>query len=343
MIRNTESGLAVVENNPPFVERAIIFGAGAGTGTFPSGSVNSKLLKDFTEFSTVEEPRQVPVMGFIAEDLALAGVKDLLVLTTPRGEQDVHDYFNDMNPELVEQLLRANPKNQEKIDKEMSRRASLGFTCVNTLLQQPAEYGTEIAARILAQYMKNWGWIDPDTGTGDPIIMASGDDWFYSPDRVSEHSLALEEWKEKGTDHLIFGMRVSLEEAWKYGLHKMDEDGNLIEIIEKPSKKLLASQQFQEEMSIDENGMLLANVSQYYLGPKIWKSVLDQETPPRPENGEYYFIDTLTSAVKQGQTIRVHEVQGHFMDCGKPESNAMNQKYLIDNPRTAPNQFAVAA
>jgi len=116
----------------------------------------------------------------------------------------------------------------------------------------------------------------------------------------------------KTTGGVIWAKEV--EDYHRYGVILTDEEGHMIQIVEKPSEPISK----------------LANIGLYYM--RDWQLLFEGirhtiEADPGPA-GEFYLTDAFQYMVDHGSKIQVAPVAGWY-DCGKPEALIDTNRYLL--------------
>ena len=88
----------------------------------------------------------------------------------------------------------------------------------------------------------------------------------------------------------------------RYGAIVMDEDGNFVEIVEKPKSEEAPSH--------------FANIGKYVLTKKVIQSCANVEISPR---GEYELTDAVSNYARAGGVVKVVPAVGMHLDGGNVE------------------------
>lgn len=109
-----------------------------------------------------------------------------------------------------------------------------------------------------------------------------------------------------------------VEDYQRFGVVVTDDEGNMRQIIEKPSEPISR----------------LANIGLYYI--RDWRLLFEgiQQTldaPPGP-SGEYYLTDAFQYMIDQGAKIRTIPVEGWY-DAGKPETLLETNQHVLSTTR----------
>ncbi len=152
-----------------------------------------------------------PVIHYIVEDLAAAGIDDIIMITS-KNKSAMEDYFRD-SPEL-ENLLASKGKT------ELLELINQPKTFANyTFVKQDQQLGTAHAVNQARHLLE----------TDDHFLVIFGDMVF--PPKMYDAMLA----KHKATGAAILtANHVAREDVYKYGVMALDGD-RITQIVEKPS------------------------------------------------------------------------------------------------------------
>ncbi|HET7275134.1 MAG TPA: sugar phosphate nucleotidyltransferase [Longimicrobiaceae bacterium] len=109
-----------------------------------------------------------------------------------------------------------------------------------------------------------------------------------------------------------------VEDYQRFGVVVADDEGNMRQIIEKPSEPISK----------------MANIGLYYI--RDWKLLFEGishvlQSPPGP-SGEYYLTDAFQYMIDKGAKLRTVEVRGWY-DAGKPETLLETNRHVITGAR----------
>ena len=124
--------------------------------------------------------------------------------------------------------------------------------------------------------------------------------------------------KTTDADGIIWVKEV--EDYQRFGVVVTDDEGNMRQIIEKPSEPISR----------------LANIGLYYI--RDWKLLFEGidhtlAAPPGP-SGEYYLTDAFQYMIDRGAKIRTVPVEGWY-DAGKPETLLETNLHVLNTSRPA--------
>lgn len=230
-----------------------------------------------------------PIMQFVVEECAQAGIEEIIIVATPEGKPIYEDYFHNSVIRIKKQL-----ETQGKLDRYEPVQHVLDFPQISVIVQDPT-----------LPY-----------GNGSPVASAQkfveGEDAFlvlYSDDVVFGErgdARALVEMYEQNPEAagVIMAQEVSPEVVDKYGIISF-ADGNdtkLANIIEKPDVGSAPSN--------------LASYGRYLLKPSIFEHLNPRNTG---KDNELWTVDAITK-IAESQTVLVAKTSGLWMTTGDPEN-----------------------
>jgi UTP--glucose-1-phosphate uridylyltransferase len=282
------------------VTTAVIPVAGIGTRTFPMTTVIEKCLLPVYAGSFTR-----PLVDYMVADCIGAGINRIIFVTSERGRNQLVAYFSNLDDSLVAQLRYLGK--DDILQKELERRRNLKVT-IEYIIQPTGAYGTAIPLYLAK----------PLLSSSHKFIMMGGDDFIYHPDGTSELALALEEWERLATTHMLMGIEVTREQAIKYGVLQINEQGLLNRIDEKPPLS-----QIPERPRV--------NITRYLLSDTIWTQI-DAEIAQELNGQEHYITRPITNAIQSGQTFGIHTVVGTYLDGGTFDGLSAAGSYIQDHP-----------
>lgn len=227
-----------------------------------------------------------PIMQYVVEECAAAGIREIIIVATPEGKPIYEDYFNNRVTHIRRQL-----ESQGKGDRYDSVREVLDLPKIIVIEQDQA-----------LPY-----------GNGSPIVSAkdyiADDEAFlalYSDDIVfgKSDALSLMEVFEKNLDAkaVVAAQEVEPTVVDKYGIFQLKDGDKLDYIVEKPP--------------IGEQPSNLASYGRYLLTPEVFK-YLDPEYIGL--DGELWTVDAITKMAKTGEVI-VAPTEGKWVTTGDPKN-----------------------
>ncbi len=290
------------------IETAVILAGGSGTGDFPVTTAIEKSM-----LPVPDGDRLMPVIGLVAENCALAGIKRLIILTTERGQQQQEEFFgHDLNKNLLAQMRLLGK--DDKIDEELARRDALDLS-IEYVIQPPDDYGTAYSLDLVRGHLKG----------EKQFMVKSGDDTLYRTDGVSEDAEALQTLQMSDSQFLVMGKTLPRIRAKDVGVLMAAEDPTkLREIREKPPLS-----QVPEDIETIE-----ANISQYVFSDDIWPYLAAEMAKERTKKGEHLITDPINNALQDGVDVVIHPITAEYFDWGKPMNFIKNIQHIADNPKT---------
>ncbi len=162
-----------------------------------------------------------------------------------------------------------------------------------TYIVQNEPLGLAHAIKVSRDFLKN-----------DKFIMYLGDN-IVEDNIINE----IKEFKKSNIDALIFLKEV--EDPRQFGVAKIDDEGNLIELIEKP----------------ENPPSNLAVTGIYLFSNKIFEAVENIEPSKR---GELEITDAITYLIKQGYDVRAKLLKGVWIDTGKKDDVIIANSFILD-------------
>lgn len=284
------------------LETAVIPVAGVGSRMLPATwSIEKCMLPVYTG------GRTRLLVDWMVDECAKAGIKRVIFVTTERGKEQLYDYFEKIDANLATRYQYLGKGSI--VEAEQARRDAYGLQ-FEYVIQPPGGYGTAIPPLLARPLLRG----------EKRFFLMGGDDFVYHEDEItSELSLAIQTWGEAGTDHIIMGNPVSRASASRYGVLFTDDLGRLTEWIEKPMPEQLPNQP-----------VVTANISRYGFSDRVW-DYLDQEMKIGRE-GEHYITYPVLEALAAGQTFRIHEIRGTYLDGGTAEGLIEAGQYITEHP-----------
>lgn len=289
------------QNQADFVVKtAVIPVAGAGTRVFPMTTAIEKCMMPVYAGGQTR-----PLIDFMVEDCAKAGITRIIFVTSQRGKQQLQDYYGELHPHLVGQLESLGKL--QLIEAEQQRRQSRGIT-FEYIVQEPGVYGTTVPLFLAKPALRG----------EERFVLMGGDDFVWHADGSSELARALQTWRLAGTDHVIMGNPVAQADGTKYGILQLDPSGVLVAIDEKPPIERIPE-------------LPLANISRYMFSDSIWPFIDAEMATPRGEDQpEHYITYPITAAAQAGQKFQAHRVTGVYLDGGSFEGLQHAGAYISD-------------
>lgn len=230
-----------------------------------------------------------PIMQFMVEECAQAGIEEIIIVATPEGKPIYEDYFHNSVIRIKKQL-----ESQEKGDRYAPVQQVLDFPKIEVIIQDSS-----------LPY-----------GNGSPVASAQrfieGEDAFlvmYSDDIIfGEHgdaSVLIERYEaQPEVAGVIMAQEVSPSVVDKYGIisFKPGTTDELDNIIEKPDKGTEPS--------------LLASYGRYLLTPAIFDHLMPTNTG---KDNELWTVDAITRIAQESKVL-VERTRGKWLTTGDPEN-----------------------
>lgn len=224
-----------------------------------------------------------PLVDYVVQDCIQAGISELIFIVGEESRQ-IQDYYGD-NIRLNDALRRHGKEDL------LPLVAPIKDVKLHFVTQPDTErYGTAVPVGLVADY------IDSD----ESAVVLMGDDFIYNQDGSSEVARLLASVPEG--ECALLAAEVPIEDVSKYGVIQVDDNGNYVQIVEKPKP--------------DEAPSNLINISKYVLT----KEVIDacRELAPSPR-GEYELPDAVNNFVARGGSVKVVTAEGQYLDGGSVE------------------------
>lgn len=283
------------------IKTAVIPVAGAGTRVFPSTTAIEKCM-----MPVYAGKNSRPIIDFMVEDCARAGVKRIIFVTSDRGKLQLQDYFEDINPVLEAQLRRLGKDDELANELERRRKFNLKYEYV---VQPPDQYGTAYPPFLAKDLLRD----------EKAFVLMGGDDFVYRQEGSSELADAIKLWEKSGTDHVIMGNPIARMDGPGYGIMLMDDKCILTSIDEKPPIERVPKHP-------------VANISRYILSDTIWPQIEAEMARERENGQEHYITYVINDAVASGQTFKIHQVKGKYLDGGSFDGLQAASLYVSEHP-----------
>lgn len=224
-----------------------------------------------------------PLIDYIVEDCLKAGIDEFIFVVSEQSNQLEAYYRSNLH---LNDYLRRNGK-EELLASVRPIDAKMHF------ITQPSygKYGTAVPVGLALDYLED----------DESAVVLMGDDFIYNRDGSSEVKRLIDATPDGQCS--LMAKRVGEDEISKYGIIRMDGDGNYQEIIEKPSK--------------DEAPSDLASIGKYIMTKEAIKLCNEVGMSPR---GEYELPDAINSLVASGGAVKVVTIVGTHLDGGTPDS-----------------------
>lgn len=230
-----------------------------------------------------------PIMQFIVEECAEAGIEEIIIVATPEGKPIYEDYFNNNVNRIRKQLA-----SQGKEDRYEPVQHVLDFPKIVVIEQDPSmPYGNGSPVASAQKFVE---------GEEAFLVMYSDDVVFGQP---GDAQTMIEVYEANpGISGVIMAQEVSPDVVDKYGIISMKNgsDNELDNIVEKPDKGTEPSR--------------LASYGRYLVTPEIFQYLNPMFTG---KDAELWTVDAITK-VAATKTVRVEHTKGSWMTTGDPEN-----------------------
>lgn len=230
-----------------------------------------------------------PIMQFVIEECAEAGIEEIIIVATPEGKPIYEDYFNNNVNRIRKQLAY-----QGKEDRYEPVQAVLDFPKITVITQD----------------------LSLPYGNGSPVASAQkfveGEEAFlvlYSDDVIFGHpgdaKVMVDLYnQDPSVAGIIMAQEVDEKVVDKYGIisFRAGSENLLDNIIEKPEVGQAPSQ--------------LASYGRYLLKPNIFQYLSPSSTG---KDGELWTVDAITQLARD-QKIVVERSKAEWMTTGDPEN-----------------------
>ena len=119
-----------------------------------------------------------------------------------------------------------------------------------------------------------------------------------------------------GTNGGLLAVVIPEEDVERYGIVRLDDHGNYVEIVEKPRREAAPS--------LLNYGSISINVL-----PGTFLRIVDAQMSQPKEQGEYYVTDALNDFVGCGEKLGVYVTDATYLDCGTVESWVVANTYML--------------
>lgn len=257
------------------ITKAIIPVAGWGTRRLPVTKAIEKCMLPVSNR---------PIIDYVVQDCIAAGITDIYFVVGEQSAQ-LHDFYRN-NVELNDYLRRSGK--EDLLPMIAPPKIQLHYVVQSSY----GKYGTSIPVALAYEAMGK---------TDESVVVLMGDDCIYNADGSSEVKRLIEAAPEGGC--AMLGVEVPHERVSQYGVIEMDESGNFVRIVEKPS--------------IDEAPSNFINTGKYVFNHAALEEIALHASSR--QNGEYYITDPINTAVTDGVRFKVVPARGVYLDTGTVE------------------------
>ena len=240
-----------------------------------------------------------PIMQFVVEECAEAGIEEIIIVATHEGKPIYEDYFNNSVNRIRKQLA-----SQGKEDRYAPIQQVLDFPKIVVIEQDPAyPYGNGSPIASARPFIND----------DEAFVVAYSDDVVFG----SSDMKTLIESYEKHPDAkaIIISQEMPREVLDKYGIIRLKDESamTLDNIVEKPA--------------IEDAPSNLTSYGRYLLTPEVFEHLDPKNTGL---DGELWTVDAITKMAESGE-VYVEKTQGEWMTTGDPKNYFMaHLKYTLD-------------
>lgn len=230
-----------------------------------------------------------PIMQFVVEECAQAGIEEIIIVATPEGKPVYEDYFNNNVNRIRKQLA-----SQGKEDRYEPVQHVLDFPKVVVITQDESlPYGNGSPVASAARFVES----------EEAFLVMYSDDIVFGSQGDAKTMVDLYA-QNPDVAGIIMSQEVSPEVADKYGIitFKQGSSSDLDFIIEKPEKGNEPSR--------------LASYGRYLLTPEILSHLTATNTG---KDSELWTVDAITQVAKSKRVLVGH-TKGEWMTTGDPEN-----------------------
>jgi UTP--glucose-1-phosphate uridylyltransferase len=247
-----------------------------------------------------------PIMQFVVEECAEAGIEEIVIVATPEGRPIYADYFENSVTRIRKLLAK-----QGKEDRYEPVQHVLNFPKIVVCEQDPSlPYGNGSPVATAQKFVE---------GEEAFLVMYSDDVVFGKPgDAKAMVDLYNQDPSVEG---IIMAQEVSPNVVDKYGIisFKAGTTNELDNIIEKPDPASTPS--------------TLASYGRYLLKPTVFQYLNPSNTG---KDNELWTVDAITQTAKS-KKILVEHTKGEWMTTGDPENYfRAHLKFVIENEKYGP-------
>jgi UTP--glucose-1-phosphate uridylyltransferase len=244
-----------------------------------------------------------PIMQFMVEECAEAGIEEIIIVATPEGKPVYVDYFNNSVNRIRKQL-----SSQGKEDRYEPVQHILDFPKIVVITQDESlPYGNGAPIASAAKFVEMEEAF---------LVMYSDDVVFGSPGDAK----TMVDLYEKNPDvsGIIMSQKLDADVVDKYGIIKFKKgsETDLDYIVEKPKKGTEPSR--------------LGSYGRYLLTPLALDFLVPSNTGL---DNELWTVDAITQVAKTKRVL-VGQTKGEWMTTGDPENYfRAHLKFVIENEK----------
>jgi UTP--glucose-1-phosphate uridylyltransferase len=247
-----------------------------------------------------------PIMQFIVEECAEAGIEEIIIVSTPEGKPIYEDYFNNGVNRIRKQLAA-----QGKEDRYEPVQHVLDFPKIVVITQDPSlPYGNGSPVASAQKFLEG----------EEAFLVLYSDDIVFGQQGDAKTMVELYE-ANPNVEGIIMAQEVSADVVDKYGIisFKAGSDKELDNIVEKPDKGTEPSR--------------LASYGRYLLKPSVFVHLDPRNTG---KDDELWTVDAITKTA-ESKTVIVERTRGEWMTTGDPENYFhAHLKFALEHEKYGP-------
>lgn len=230
-----------------------------------------------------------PIMQFVVEECAEAGIEEIIIVATPEGKPIYEDYFNNSVNRIRKQL-----QSQSKEVRYEAVQQVLDFPKIVVITQDESlPYGNGSPVVSAQKFVE----------MEEAFLVFYSDDVVFGKPGDAKTMVEVYE-KNPHVEGIIMAQEVDLEVVDKYGIisFKAGTENELDNIIEKPDKETAPSR--------------LASYGRYLLKPSVFEFLTPNNTG---KDNELWTVDAITQIARH-KTVLVEKTKGEWLTTGDPEN-----------------------
>lgn len=241
-----------------------------------------------------------PVMQFIVEECANAGIEEIIIVATAEGKPIYEDYFNNACNNVRKLLLK-----QGKLDRYNSIQTVLDLPKITIIEQDPSyPYGNGSPIASARKFIQD----------DEAFVVLYSDDVVFGTSDVKTLIDAYAEHPDAKA--IIIAQEMPREVLNRYGIIKLADNAKMTleSIVEKPK--------------IEDAPSNLTSYGRYLLTPEVFEYLDPRNTGL---DGELWTVDAITRLTESGDVI-VEKTKGKWLTTGDPKNYFLTQlKYALEH------------
>jgi UTP--glucose-1-phosphate uridylyltransferase len=230
-----------------------------------------------------------PIMQFMVEECAEAGIEEIIIVATPEGKPIYEDFFNNSVNRIRKQLA-----SQGKEDRYEPVQHVLDFPKITVITQDSSlPYGNGSPVASAFKFLEG----------EEAFLVLYSDDVVFGNQGDAKTMVDLYQ-ANPNVEGIIMAQEVSPDVVDKYGIisFKNGSENELGNIVEKPDQGTEPS--------------LLASYGRYLLKSSIFEHLIPTNAG---KDAELWTVDAITKIAEE-KTVLVEKTKGEWMTTGDPEN-----------------------